>query len=37
MIQDGKDLEEMAEVVVDHSFEVFKSKGDAYMSRRLSS
>ena len=33
MIQDGKDLEEMAEVVVDHSFEVFKSKGDAYMSR----
>ena len=33
MIQDGKDLEEMAEVVVDHSFAVFKSKGDAYMSR----
>jgi len=33
MIQDGKDLDEMAEVVVDHSFAVFKSKGDAYMSR----
>ncbi len=33
MLQEGKDLEEMAEVLVDHSFEVFKNKGDAYMSR----
>ena len=33
MIQDGKNLEEMAEILVDHSFEVFKNKGDAYMSR----
>jgi asparagine N-glycosylation enzyme membrane subunit Stt3 len=33
MIQEGKDLNDMADVVVDHSFEVFKNKGDAYMSR----
>ncbi len=33
MIQEGKDLNDMADVVVSHSFEVFKNKGDAYMSR----
>ena len=33
LLQDGKDLDEMADVVVDHSFVAFKNKGDAYMTR----
>ena len=33
MLQEGKDLDEMADIVVDHSFVVFKNKGDTYMSR----
>ena len=33
MIQSGMDIEEMADVVADHSYEVFKSKGDTYMAR----
>ena len=33
MIQEGMDLDDMADVVVGHSYEVFKNKGDAYMSR----
>jgi asparagine N-glycosylation enzyme membrane subunit Stt3 len=33
MLQDGMDLDDMADVVVDHSFEAFKNKGDTYMTR----
>ena len=33
MVREGMDFDEMKEVVVDHSFEVFKNKGDTYMSR----
>ena len=33
MLREGKDLEEMADVVVAHSFEAFKNKGDTYMTR----
>ena len=33
MIQSGKDIDQMADVVADHSYEVFKSKGDTYMAR----
>ena len=33
MLREGMDFDDMADVVVDHSFEVFKSKGDAYMTR----
>ena len=35
MIQSGKSLDQMADVVVDHSYEVFKSKGDTYMARGI--
>ena len=33
MLREGKDLDEMADVVVAHSFEAFKNKGDTYMTR----
>ena len=33
MLREGMDFDDMTDVVVDHSFEVFKSKGDAYMTR----
>ena len=33
MTQSGKDMDQMADVVADHSYEVFKSKGDTYMAR----
>ena len=33
MLREGMDFDDMTEVVVEHSFEVFKSKGDAYMTR----
>ena len=33
MVQEDYDIESMSDVVVDHSFEVFKNKGDAFMSR----
>ena len=33
MTQDGIDIDQMADVVADHSYEVFKSKGDTYMAR----
>ena len=33
MIHSGKDINQMADVVADHSYEVFKSKGDTYMAR----
>ena len=32
MLREGMDFDDMADVVVDHSFKVFKSKGDAYMT-----
>ena len=36
LIQDGLDIDQMADVVADHSYEVFKSKGDTYMARGFS-
>ena len=33
MTQSGKDIDQMADVVADHSYEVFKGKGDTYMAR----
>ena len=33
MLREGKNLDEMADVVVAHSFEAFKNKGDTYMTR----
>ena len=33
MIHSGKDIDQMADVVADHSYEVFKSKGDTYMAQ----
>ena len=33
MIHSGKDINQMADVVADHSYEIFKSKGDTYMAR----
>ena len=33
MLQDGMELDDMIEVLTDHSFEAFKNKGDTYMTR----
>ena len=33
LLQDGMELDDMVEVLTDHTFEAFKNKGDTYMTR----